>query len=153
MAQAAPTVAEIFSDLYSRDADRVIDAMWAIFRLRDADALDTLAAALPGIERATAGLDLGGMVHSNDDTLAFALGKLRHHRDRAGCLCRLYPGHLLYDPEVEAEAGNVRILETRHVEKWLDSYSCECTQCGTLFAVEYGEQHVSWWKWVVAGPR
>lgn len=142
----------ILADLTSRDSQRVIGAMWAVVRLRDPEELDALAAAVPEIERETAGLELGGMFYSNDETLAFALRKLRYHRDRAGCLCRLYPEHLLYDPEKEAGAGNVRILETRYVdEKWLDSYRCECALCGEIFHVQYGEQHWSWWKWTPVG--
>lgn len=138
----------VLADITSRDPQRVIAAMWTIVASRDPAALDALAAALPEIERATKGLELGGIFYSNDETLAFALGKLRYHRDGAGCLCGLYPGHLLYDPEKEAAAGNVRILETRHVdEKWLDSYGCQCTACGALFEVKYGEQHASWWEW------
>ena len=124
------------ADLTSRDPERVIRAMWAVVALRDAAELDALAAALPEIEQATAGLELGGMFYSNDDTLAFALRKLRHHRDREGCLCALYPGLLLFDPEREAEAGHVRPLDA---DRWA------CTVCGARFHVEYGEMHWSWW--------
>jgi len=138
----------IFVDLTSRDPPRVIRGMWGLVMLRDAAVLDALAAALPVIERATQGLALGGIAYSNDETLAFALRKLAYHRDRAGCLCGLYPELLLYDPEREADAGNVRILETRYVDdKWLDSYRCECTLCGTRFHVQHGEAHASWWAW------
>ena len=140
--------AALLADLTSRDPQRVIGAMWAVVRLRDPAGLDALAVALPEIEQATAGLELGGMVHSNADTLAFALRKLRHHRDRLGCLCALYPEHLLFDPEKEAAAGHVRILETRYVQdRWLDAFRCRCTACGATFHVQYGEGHASWWQW------
>jgi hypothetical protein len=132
----------ILADITSRDTGRVYAAMWALVRLRDEAELDALAAALPEIEQATAGLDLGGMVYSNNDTLAFALRRLRYHRDRLGCLCALYPDLLLYDPEREAAAGNVRIIETGP-----ETWRCECTHCGAAFAVQYGEAHASWWKW------
>lgn len=142
--------AAILDDITSRDPQRVIPAMWAIFRLRDATGLDVLAAALPEIEAATAGLELGGIIHSNDETLGFVLAKLRFHRDRAGCLCELYPDHPFYDPEREAEAGYVRILETLYVGRWPDTYRCECAECGARFDVEHGEQHAEWWKWTKA---
>lgn len=142
----------ILADITSRDPQRVVGAMWALVGLRDAADLDALVAALPEIERATAGLELGGMFYSNNETLAFALRKLRYHRDRAGCLCGLYPGHLLFDPKKEAEDGNVRIVETRYVDdKLLDSYRCECALCGAAFRVQYGEQHWSWWEWTPIG--
>lgn len=128
----------MLADLTSRDPERVIRAMWAVIALRDAAQLDALAAALPEIEQATVGLALGGLFYSNDATLAFALRKLRHHRDREGCLCELYPEHLLFDPEKEAEAGNVR---PAGLDRW------ECTACGARYDVEYGEAHWSWWQW------
>ena len=130
----------ILADLTSGDPTRIHAGMWAVVKLRDPVELDRLAAAAPEIERATAGVELGGIVYSNRSTLEFALRKLAYHRDRAGCLCRLYPEIPGYDPEKEAEAGNVRILETR----------CECVLCGTAFEVQDGEAHASWWEWSVA---
>jgi len=138
----------IFDDITSRDPMRIHAAVWAILRLRDAEVLDALAASLPEIEGATAGVELGGMIYPNRKTLEHALLKLEYHRGRKGCLCALYPELLLYDPEQEAQAGNIRILDTQYFdEKWLDSYRCECTACDTLFHVECGEAHSPWWKW------
>jgi hypothetical protein len=132
----------ILAGITSRDTGKVYAAMWALVRLRDEAALDALAAMLPEIEHATAGLDLGGMFYSNNETLAFALRRLRYHRDRTGCLCALYPEFLLYDPEKEAEAGNVSAVETGR-----ESWRCECTRCEAIFTVQHGEAHASWWKW------
>jgi hypothetical protein len=134
--------ASILADLTSRDAARVYGATWALVRLRDEAELDALGAMLPEIVDATADLDLGGIFYSNNETLAFALRRLRYHRDRTGCLCALYPEFLLYDPEKEAEAGNVSAVETE-----LGTWRCECTECGALFTVQYGEAHASWWQW------
>jgi len=134
----------VLADLTSRDPLRIHPAMWAVIASRDEGWLDELAAALPEIERATAGLSLGGMFYSNDATLAFALRKLRYHRDREGCLCALYPELLLFDPEKEAGAGHVRPDGEDH---WA------CTACGARFHVEYGEAHWSWWKWTPMGAR
>ena len=144
----------MLADLTSRDPSRIHSAMWAVIALRDPQQLDALAAALPEIEAATEGLELGGMFYSNNDTLAFALRKLRFHRDREGCLCALYPELLLFDPEKEAEAGNVRILETKLIEqKWIDTYRCVCCVCGAGFDVKYGEGHASWWEWRPVAPQ
>ena len=138
----------ILEDLTSGDTHRVYTAAWAIIRLRDADELDALAAALPEIRRSTEGLELGGIVVSNNAMLAFALRKLEYHRDRAGCLCRLYTQFLYYDPEKEGEAENVRVIDVVLIEdKWVDHYVCECTQCGAGFHVKEGEQHTTWWEW------
>jgi hypothetical protein len=136
----------LLADITSRETGRVYAAMWALVKLRDEAELDALAAALPEIERATANLDLRGIVYSNNATLAFALRRLRYHRDRAGCLCALYPDFLLYDPETEAEAGNVSIVETGR-----ETWRCECTNCGAVFKVQYGEAHASWWDWTPVG--
>ena len=134
----------ILADLTSGDTRRIHAATWAVIKLRDPVELDRLAAAVPEIERATANMDLGGIIYSNRRSLEFALRKLAYHRDRVGCLCRLYPEILGYDPEKEAEAGNVRIRDTGR---------CECVVCGTVFEVEYGEAHASWWEWSEARPR
>ena len=139
---------QLLADLTSQETSRVYGAMWQLVKLRDKAELDALAAALPQIEQATAGLDLGGMIYSNNQTLEFALRRLRYYRDGEGCLCGLYPDLPLYDVEKEADAGNVRILATRYIDnKWLDSWDCECTECGQRFSVKYGEGHASWWEW------
>ena len=138
----------LLDDLVSGDAGRIHSAVWAIIRARDPVVLDPLASALAEIRSATADVDLGGIVFPNRASLAFALRKLEHHRDRAGCLCALYPGLLLIDPEREAEAGHVRILGvTKIQDRWIDSYSCECTACGARFEVKEGESHYTWWQW------
>src|SRR5687767_634081 len=135
----------ILADITSRDQARIHASMWAIIKLRDGAQLDALAAALPEMEQATAGLELGGMFYSNNASLQFAFRKLRYHRDHAGCLCALYLAWDLYDPEPEAEAGNVR-LDVTGDETW----RAECTSCGALFHVQYGEMHASWWHWTTA---
>ena len=76
------------------------------------------------------------------------LRKLKYHRDRVGCLCRLYPEYLMYDPQKEAAAGNVRIEDTIYQDgKWVDAYLCVCTACGTRYRVEEREYHYTWWGW------
>lgn len=109
-----------------------------MIKLRDHAELDDLVAAMPEIKAATEGVDLGGMIRDNNAYLAFALYKLAYHRDRDGCMCRLYPKLLYYDPELEAQAGNVHSLAHG---RWA------CTVCGGAFDVKYGEDHASWWEW------
>lgn len=74
--------------------------------------------------------------------------KLEYHRDKVGCLCRLYPQHLSYDPRKEATAGNVRIEETLYLDgNWVDGSVCACTVCGARYRVEEREYHYPWWGW------
>lgn len=122
--------------------------MWDVIRLRDRDQLDALAASLAEVERATAEVDLGGALRPNRRSLEFALRKLRFHRDRKGCLCELYPDFLQYDPDVEAAAGNVVVVGTRHVDgRWVEAHRCRCTACGAVYDVRHGEAHTPWWEW------
>jgi hypothetical protein len=143
----------ILEDVLSRDPRRIYEAAWAIIRLRAPEALDALAAALPEIRRETDGVELGGMAFPNHASLAFALRKLEHHRDSVGCLCGLYPHFILLDPQVEADAGAVRILDITYIQdKWVDHYTCECTHCASRYEVKEGESHYTWWEWRPAGP-
>jgi len=134
----------LLSDLTSRDPHRIWSATSAVTTLRDPVQLDLLAAQLPEIRAQTAGIDLGGALLPNSERLKFVLHKLEYWRDRTGCLCRLYPDWLQFDPNREAKAGNIRILETNLYER---TYTCECALCGTRYTVEEGEYHYTWWKW------
>lgn len=92
----------------------------------------------------------GGALFSNAERLRFVLRKLEHHRDRVGCLCRLYPEHLMHDPRKDAAAGNVRIENTTYQDgKWVDAYLCVRTICGARYRVEERESHYTWWGWKV----
>ena len=141
----------LLEDLTSADPTRIWSASSAVVLLRDPQQLDELARNLVLIWCKTRGVPLGGMLYPNAERLRFALRKLKYHRDRAGCLCRLYPEYLMYDPQKEAAAGNVRIEDTTYVDaKWVDAYLCICTTCGTRYRVEEREYHYIWWGWKVS---
>jgi hypothetical protein len=139
----------LLRDLTSGDAHRVWSACGGIARLREPAALDFLAARLEEIRAATDGVPLGGALLPNAVHLRHALRKLEFWRAREGCLCRLYPEYLFYDPGKEAETGHLRILETRLYQDgpWVDAYICECLDCHARFRVEERESHYTWWGW------
>ena len=138
----------LLEDFISADPHRIWSASCAVAKLRDVEELDRLAQSLAEIRRKTTGVKLGGMFVPNAEHLRFALRKLAYHRDKKGCLCRLYPERLFFNPEEEAAAGNVRIEGTTYVDgKWVDFYTCVCTLCGACYRVEERESHYMWWGW------
>lgn len=138
----------LLDDLTSGDPTRIWSASSAVVYLRDPQELDVLAQHITEIRRRTKGVELGGALVPNAERLRFVLHKLAYHRDRAGCLCRLYPEHLFYDPQKERTAGNVRIEETVYLDgNWVDGYVCVCTVCATRYRVEEREYHYTWWGW------
>ena len=138
----------LLEEITSGDPHRVWSSSCAIIKLRDADELDHLSASLSEIKKKTKHVALGGALFPNAEHLRFALRKLEYHRDRAGCLCRLYPEYLIYDPKREETAGNVSIERTTYIDdKWIDAYVCRCTLCGTRYRVEEREYHYTWWGW------
>lgn len=118
-------------------------------RLHDSTELDELTAHLPRIERATAGVELGGGLFPNAEHLAQAVRVLRLRLD-GGCPCHLYPSYLMYNPEKEVQAGRVQILSATEPPDWNMSYRCRCNACGTEYDVEQGEYHYTWWQWRAA---
>jgi hypothetical protein len=139
---------ELLEDITSRDPIRVWSSSCAIIKLRDADQLDYLASKLETIRESARNLSLGGSLFPNAQHLSFAVRKLEFQRSHAGCLCALYSEYLFYDPEQEANAGNVLVEEITYIkEKWIDTYRCRCTSCGQRYRVEEGESHYTWWRW------
>lgn len=136
----------LLDKITSGDAHQIWESACAIATLREASELDLLCAHLPDIEKTTRGIDLGGLLFPNREHLNFALRKLRYYKAKAGCLCRLYPERLMFSPAREEEAGNIRILETIQ-SPYNASSRCQCVLCNTVFGVEEGEYHYTWWKW------
>jgi len=138
----------LLQDILSRDPTRVWSSSCAIIKSRDRHELDCLASNLEAIREQTKNLALGGALLPNAEHLKFALRKLEHHRAGTACLCQLYPDYLMYSPQQEAEAGNVTIESTSHLEGgWVDFYVCRCTICGQRYRVEEREYHYTWWDW------
>lgn len=136
----------LLDDFLSGDTHRVWSASWETIGSRDPEQLDALVPNVPRIRRATANLDLGGMILSNRASLEHALDKLANYQ-RGVCWCTNYPGLDQYDPQREQDAGHVRIGSTSK-PAWSMSYVCECAVCGRVFDVEQGDYHVTWWKWM-----
>ena len=140
----------LLQDFLSREATRIWAASCEVASSRDAAQLDELAAQSGAIARATSGVELGGALFPNAEHLRFALEKLEFWRDRRGCLCRLYPEYLFFDPHQEQKSGHVSIAsETVNREQWTTSYHCECALCQTRYAVEEAESHYTWWQWQI----
>jgi hypothetical protein len=138
----------LLEDITSQDPARVWSSSCAIIKLRDFHQLDQLIANLPEIKRKTQNLELGGALFPNREHLNFAIRKLEYYRNQSGCLCRLYPGYLMYDPKKEEEQGNVEIIEVKYVQgNFVDAYRCRCLQCGAEYHVEEREYHYTWWGW------
>ena len=143
----------LLEDITSGDAHRIWASACAIAKLRDTSELDLLSAHLAEIEAKTSGIPLGGALFSNSEYLKFALRKLRYHQAKAGCLCRLYPEMVMFNPAREEEAGNIRILDTIYSGQWISCYLCQCTLCATVFRVEEGDYHYMWWAWQIMEPN
>ena len=148
----ATLMTTLLEDITSGDAQRIWASACAIAILRDAGELELLSAHLPEIEKKTSGVELGGAFIPNSEHLKFALRKLRYVRSKAGCLCRLYPYWLMFNPLREEEAENIRILDKAGDGQWNTFYRCQCTLCATVFRVEEGEYHYIWWQWKVVKP-
>lgn len=144
----------LLDDFLSKDTDRVLHAVWVVFRTRDPEVLAPLARARGRIERATDELDLGGALFSNRKNMDHALVRLELAASGT-CLCAAYRDHLLYEPAVEEAARHVRIVE--EIPQFFDGQPerprriCECTACGRRFEVEEGDYHYPWWKWKSRG--
>lgn len=136
---------DTLDDLLSRNSQRIWQATWDVIASRDTALLETLRAALPEIQRATADVKLGGMIAPNRTSLEHALAKINKYRSWK-CWCDDYPRLLQHDPNREEKRGHVRILH-QDTSGWPGTYSCQCLVCGKLFDVEEGEYHSAWWKW------
>ncbi|KRB76436.1 hypothetical protein ASE01_15850 [Nocardioides sp. Root190] len=144
---AYATTSPLVADFLSGDKDRVIPALWAVMKTRDPEVLTPLAHSLRAIERATANVELGGMLASNGSHLAHALDRVALF-DKRVCLCTAYPSHQFYDPDKEEAQQHVRILDRVPNERqWVPDRICECRDCGRKYQVEQGEYHYTWWKW------
>ena len=147
----------LLDDFVSKDRDRIMHAVWEVFRTRDPEVLAPLAKQLRRIDRATDNIDLGGALASNAQHVGHAIERLRLFGD-GECLCAAYPEHLFYEPAKEESYGYVRIVEEIPVitdQGFPDRPKrvCECTDCGRQFTVEEGEYHYTWWKWTARGKR
>jgi hypothetical protein len=143
-------VTDALDDLLSADPHRIWQASWEVIRTRDTALLEELRTALVEIQRATADVELGGMIRPNRDALDHALGKVRDYRSWR-CWCDDYPRLLAFDPAREEERGHATVLR-RDLSGWPVTYECACAVCGKRFRVEEGEHHALWWRWTALRP-
>ncbi len=140
----------LLQDITSGDAHKIWASSCAIIYLRDPHVLDMLSSHLSEIQETTRGIALSGAFFPNSKHLNFAICKLDYHKNKRGCLCRLYPDYSMYDPKQEEKEGNVRVFATSYLEGgWIDAYTCTCALCGTEFRVEEREYHYTWWGWEI----
>lgn len=146
-----PTPAALLlQELLSRDTHRVWAATHAVIRL-PLHERQFLVPQLAAIRRATQDLDLGGGLYPNGDHLRQAIRTVEAARD-GHCSCTLYPGYPFSDPNREQAAGAVEILASSAPD-WFMTYTCRCRACGSLYDVEQGESHYTWWNWTVSSRR
>jgi hypothetical protein len=138
-------VTDVLGDLLSSDPQRIRRASWEVIGRRDTALLEILRVELPAIRRATADVELGGMIRPNRDALLGALAEVQGYRGWR-CWCDDYPRLLAYDPSREEERGHMRILRQDR-SGWPATFECECAVCGRRFGVEEGEHHALWWRW------
>ena len=136
----------ILSDIVSKDPHKIWAACGAIRQLRDVEQLQQLANSLDLIRLSTRGVPLGGALRPNSSHLDFAIRKLDYIAKAEGCLCALYLVDDLFDPDREANAGNVRLYDEPGEKSPYCSYY-SCSVCGQKFKVEAREYHYPWWEW------
>lgn len=145
-----PDAAGLLAELTSGEGSRVWSASGRIIQQASRETLLALAPHLPHIRRATAGLELGGMLLDNDLHLAQALRVIGAAGDRR-CSCEVYEGYLGYDPEQEQARGHTRTLRTTPPD-WNMTFWCRCLRCAREYEVEQGASHTTWWKWTRLDP-
>lgn len=133
----------LMQEFLSRDQKRISAAIDVVNRSGDTALLAPVAAELRAVLAALRDADF---VIVEGNPVELAVDRLELVQS-GGCLCSTYARRSV-DPEHEAEHGWVRI----------ESESCElggrpkrvvaCSACGTVFDVEEGEYHYTWWKWV-----
>lgn len=143
-----PQADVLLQDLLSRDGSRVTGAARTVARLFSTPSLDALAVHADLIEQRCAGVELGGMLISNQAHLKAALLRLRYWRKREGCLCTLNASYPFFDPRRLIEQEQMQLLSLREAEDgWGDCHSVACTQCGQHWQAIDREYHYPWWEW------
>ena len=155
---------KIVEYITSQDRQKVWESACAIIDSgQDHRKIEPLIKYLSLISETTINLNMGGGFAPNQRFIDFAIKTIEFHKNREGCSCKLfvekykltndimnreiqYEG---FNPKKEVEKGNVKILDTIHIEeKWVDYYLVECTKCLTKFKVEEREGHYMFWNWI-----
>jgi hypothetical protein len=158
------TTAEILENITSGDGTKVWESACKIISLgHNHDAIVPLIEYLPLIKSSTAGLNMGGAFAPNQRFIDFAIATIEFHESTNKCPCALFIKKFrltndiakreikyeCFNPNKEAEKGNVKILDTVYIEKnWVDYYLVECIKCKTHYKVEEREGHYAFWTWM-----
>ncbi|MCW1887422.1 hypothetical protein OKA04_21980 [Luteolibacter flavescens] len=144
---------ELARALDSPDPGVVLEAAHAIRHEWDRAVLRALAEVGGRLQKRLPEMEFDGALRANRTHVETALKRIRlAMTDR--CLCAAYLTEDLYNPEREAEAGRVRLLEFIVVpEEYTTRSRCECMACGDIFTVEEREYHYSWWIWQRVATR
>jgi len=140
------TTEQILADITSRDTHKVWSSACEIISLsQDPHKILPLIKHLEEIKEKTKALNMGGAFAPNQRFIDYAIRILEFHRDSSACTCNLYTGYDRSDPNKEAQAGHIEILNTTSEGNYF--YNVICKKCGQKFKVEEGEYHYTWWDW------
>lgn len=141
----------LLQNLLSGDATRIHASACRLAVTFDHALLNALAPHADRIERACAGVTLGGALLANQVHLQAALQRLRYWQARTGCLCALAPTYLFFDPRKLIAQGQMQLLSVGDAEDgWGECHHVACTQCGQRWEATDREYHYPWWEWKTA---
>jgi hypothetical protein len=142
--KSAGVRSDLLQDFLSHDETRIKSAISVVNSSGDSVLLAPVAAELRAV---LASLRAADFVIVDGNPVELAVDRLEIVRS-GGCLCVTYPRRSV-DPQSEAAMGWVRIEdETTSVPGARPRRVVACTSCGSVFDVEEGEYHATWWKWV-----
>lgn len=158
------TTQEIIENITSRDTHKVWESACEIINFgQDYYAIAPLLDYLPIIRNSTEDLDMGGAFAPNQRFIDFAIATIEFHKNTEQCPCALFTkkfkltNNLVkreiqyegFNPNKEAEKGNVEILDTVYIDNnWIDYYVVKCVKCTAYYKVEEREGHYMFWNWM-----
>lgn len=146
-----PAADALLQDLLSGDATRIYASASRVAVMFDRAVLDALVPHADRIERACAGVTLGGALLANQVHLQAALQRLRYWQAQAGCLYALTPKYLFFDPRKLIAQGQMQLLSVGEAEDgWGECHHVACTQCGQRWEATDRDYHYPWWEWKAA---
>ncbi len=138
----------ILDKFVSNNPEEIWAASCEVAKCNNLELLDALATDIEAIENTTKGIELAGGLCPNSYHLEFALKKLRFVRQRAGCLCALYPEYMFFNPIDEEKNCSITISQIAQIQgKWIDYYRCKCNKCHASYKVEERDGHFTFWSW------
>lgn len=105
---------------------------------------------------------MAGAFAPNQRFIDFAVVTIEFYKTVGKCPCALFTEKFKltkdvfkrkiqyegFNPNKEAEKGNVKILDTVYIDNnWIDYYLVECEKCTAHYKVEEREGHYTFWSW------